>query len=186
MENIEKVQNKEKYSLKKEIIEWLESIVFSVAIVILLFTFVFRLVGVDGSSMVPTLHHEDRLVITNLFYDPKPGDIVIIAQTEGYTKPLVKRVIATEGQEVDINFREGIVYVDGQPQDEPYTSGPTRSKFDVDFPVTVPEGKLFVLGDNRGNSTDSRSSKVGMVDEKVILGKAILRILPFEDFGIVK
>ncbi len=186
MENIENTQQKQKYNLKQDIMEWLEAIVFSVTVVILLFTFVFRLVGVDGSSMVPTLHHEDRLVISNLFYEPKQGDVVIISQTEGYTKPLVKRVIATEGQEVDINFREGIVYVDGQALDEPYTSGPTRSKYDVDFPVTVPEGKLFVLGDNRGNSTDSRSSKVGMVDEKVILGKAILRIFPFNDIGIIK
>lgn len=184
MENIEKTQ--QRYDLKKDILEWFEAIVVSLTVVILLFTFVFRMVGVDGSSMVPTLHDNDRLVISNLFYQPKQGDIVIISQTEGYAKPLVKRVIATEGQEVDIDFREGIVYVDGKALDEPYVAGPTRSKFDVEFPQIVPEGKLFVLGDNRGNSTDSRSSRVGMVDEKVILGKAILRVLPFEDFGIVK
>ncbi len=184
MENIEKTQ--QGYNLRKDILEWLEAIVVSLAVVMLLFTFVFRMVGVDGNSMVPTLHHNDRLVISNLFYQPKQGDIVIISQTEGYTKPLVKRVIATEGQEVDIDFREGVVYVDGKALDEPYVAGPTRAKFDVEFPQVVPEGKLFVLGDNRGNSTDSRSSKVGMVDEKVILGKAVLRVLPFEDFGIVK
>ncbi len=171
--------------LKKEIFEWLETVAFSLVAVVLVFTFVFRIVGVDGESMENTLYDEDRLIITHLFYQPKAGDIVIITQPNAVNKPLVKRIIAVGGQTVDIDTDRGLVYVDGEVIDEPYIKEPTVKipSPPMEFPVTVPEGKVFVMGDNRNHSLDSRSTDVGMIDERYILGKAIFRIYPFDRIG---
>ncbi len=171
-----------------EVYEWLEAIAFALAIVVLLFTFVFRIVSVSGESMEPTLHDENRVMVSCLFYTPEENDIVIIVHPEdaAYNKPLVKRVIAVGGQSVQIV--DGIVYVDGIPKiiEGLESINNPGSAFDFSEPVVVPEGFVFVLGDNRNNSLDSRDPRIGMVDEHYIIGKVMLRIYPFDQFGGVE
>ena len=167
--------------------EWLESIAVAVVAVIFLFTFIFRIVGIKGPSMQNTLFEKDRVIISNLFYTPKCGDIVVISRNylseyEDSSDPIIKRVIATEGMVVDIDFEAGIVYVDGVALDEPYTRVPTTTQYDVEFPLRVGENQIFVLGDNRGNSMDSRDSRVGLVDRRYVLGKALFRIYRSSDY----
>ncbi len=177
---------KEKKSVGNEILEWLESIAISIFIVILVFTFVFRIVIVDGSSMFPTLEDGQRLVISHLFYTPKQGDIVVV-NSKGLNKTIIKRVIATEGQTVDINFDKHTVTVDGKTLDEPYINEPTiRNDGGNTYPLVVPENTIFVMGDNRNNSTDSRNSLVGFIPIDDVLGKAVFRIYPFDRFGRIK
>lgn len=177
---------KEKKSVGNEILEWLESIAISIFIVILVFTFVFRIVIVDGSSMFPTLEDGQRLVISHLFYTPKQGDIVVV-NSKGLNKTIIKRVIATEGQTVDINFDKHTVTVDGKTLDEPYINEPTiRNDGGNNYPLVVPENTIFVMGDNRNNSTDSRNSLVGFIPIDDVLGKAVFRIYPFDRFGRIK
>ena len=150
-------------------------------------TFAFRVIDVDGTSMEPTLINTDKVIITNLFYEPKNGDVVVISHGEEYEKPLVKRVIAVGGQTVDIDFNLGIVYVDGYALDESrYISEPISRHLnnEMTFPVTVPYGYVFMMGDNRNGSTDSRSLDVGFCREEYILGKAICRILPFGNWDV--
>lgn len=176
----------EKKSVGNEVMEWLESIAVSIFIVILVFTFIFRIVLVDGSSMVPTLEDGQRLIISHLFYTPKQGDIVV-ANSHGLNKTIVKRVIATEGQTVDIDFENHIVTVDGEVLDEPYINEETsRNDGGYEYPMTVPDGSIFVMGDNRNASTDSRSPYVGCISTDDVLGKALFRIYPFNKFGTVK
>lgn len=176
-------QSDKKYDLKKDIWEWVESIAISVATLIVIFVFVFRIVGISGISMEDTLHNDDRVVISSLFYTPSQGDIVVINQPNEYNEPIVKRIIALAGQTVDIDFTTGKVSVDGVVLDEPYISTPTTVKYDVSFPVEIPEGKVFVMGDNRQHSVDSRKESIGMIDTRYILGKAIFRVFPFDQFG---
>lgn len=149
------------------------------------FIFAFRAVGVVGTSMVPTLHNNDRLILTASYFEPQYGDIVVTCQpakSPVIEDVLVKRIIATEGQTVDIDFVKGIVYVDGEALDEPYTNELTYDIEDFSGPVTVPEGHVFVMGDNRNASTDSRSNLVGFIREEYILGKALYRVNPFTKF----
>lgn len=168
-----------------EVYEWLESIAFALAIVVLLFTFVFRIVSVSGDSMLPTLQDENRVLVSCLFYHPEQNDIVIIVNPAdaGYNKPLVKRVIALGGQYVQII--DGVVYVDGDAKiidglEEILSPG---NAFDFSQPVLVPEGYVFVMGDNRNNSLDSRDARIGFVDVNYIIGKVQFRIFPFDKFG---
>lgn len=179
---------------KKELFEWFDVIAMALITVIILFGFVFRIATISGTSMLNTLHNNEKVVITNLFYEPKQGDIVVISRntynsTEDINEgegPIIKRVIATENQIVNIDFEKGIVYVDGVALEEPYISTPTTVKHSVDFPVTVPKGHIFVLGDNRAVSLDSRSSSIGnngMVDKRYVLGRAVYRIFPVEKMG---
>ena len=163
--------------------DWLESIVSALIVCILIFVFIGRTVCVIGSSMVPTLEEGDRLVISKLFFRPEYGDIVVLRKEVFADYPIVKRVIATEGQTVDIDFEEGIVYVDGAALDEPYTNSPTNDRENFDEPVTVPDGCVFVMGDNRNRSTDSRTDTIGCVDTRYIIGKAYFRLTPFDKFG---
>ena len=164
----------------------LSDLVYCLVFVTILFVFAIRLVGVDGQSMYPTLHDGDKLtLLSNFLYEPQVGDIVVL-KAEGFEEgPLVKRVIAMDGQTVDIDFDTGDVWVDGVLLDEPYINDPTTRYEGVDFPLTVPEDCVFVMGDNRLHSTDSRSPTIGCVDQRYVLGKALRIIYPFSRFGSV-
>ncbi|MGN1002254.1 MAG: signal peptidase I [Oscillospiraceae bacterium] len=170
---------------KSDAFDWLQCIVTALLACVLVFTFLFRTVGVIGSSMVPTLHEGDRLIICDLFYEPKQGDIVVLRKETFKDEPIIKRVIATAGQTVDIDFAAGIVYVDGVALEEDYVNSPTNVPEDFTKPVTVPEGCVFVMGDNRNASTDSRRSTIGCVDTRYILGKALFRLTPLSSFGSI-
>ena len=165
--------------------EWLEALISSLIVVVLLFTLLFRIVNVSGPSMLPTLQSNDRVLLTSYFYQPKQGDVVVITHTAKLQEPIIKRVIALENQTVDIDFETGTVYVDGQALDESayIENGITTQPSDYTYPLTVPPGHLFVLGDNRAGSNDSRSSAVGMIDERYVLGKAEFVVFPFSRFG---
>lgn len=181
---MEESRTKDKNNLI-DLYDWIQCIVFALVFCVLLFVFVVRLVDVVGTSMVPTLQNSDKMVVSNLFYSPDQGDIVIFKKTEFKDEALVKRVIATEGQTVDIDFDKGIVYVDGVAMDEPYIAEQTRNKIDFDGSQVVPDGCVFVMGDNRNNSSDSRDSRIGMVDKRLIIGKVLFRAFPFTSFGSV-
>lgn len=166
-----------------DIVSILAGAVVAVAFV---FIFLFRTVGVVGTSMYPTLNNADRIVLTAYYDEVQQGDIIVSCQPCEKPVPdvLVKRVIATGGQTVDIDFDNGIVYVDGEALDEPYISEPTRDRESFKGAVTVPEGYVFVMGDNRNGSTDSRDDRVGFIREEYLLGKALFRIAPFGKFKI--
>lgn len=186
----------QKRSSIKEVFEWLDVVVTSIIAVVIIFTFVFRIVAIDGPSMMNTLLDGERVIISNLFYEPKRGDIVVISRNTdnssevgSYDEPIIKRIIATEGELVDIDFEAGIVYVDGVALEEDYILEPTYRSFDITFPVRVTEDSVFVLGDNRNDSMDSRSSQIGedgMIHEKYILGHAIYRVFPMNKIGSLK
>lgn len=159
------------------IYDWVNSIIIAVVAVVVLLTFCFRLIDVDGQSMEPTLINTDKVVVTNLFYTPENGDVVVLSHAEHYDDPLVKRVIATEGQSLRIDFATNQVFVDGELVDEPYIQG-TTIEGDMPVPEVIPEGKVFVMGDNRSNSLDSRYEKIGLVDVDCIIGKAQFVIIP--------
>lgn len=158
--------------------DWVQSVVLALTIGILLFVFLGRIVTVEGSSMNPTLLNSDKLLISRLFYTPERGDIVVIQKNSFGVKPIIKRIIATAGQTVDIDFDEGIVYVDGVAQEESYTAAPTYQRLQFVGPVTVPEGCVFVMGDNRNASSDSRDSRLGMIDTRNIVGRVIVMLVP--------
>ena len=181
-----KLDQKDKKKTGGEALDWLQCIVSALVAAILLFTFVGRTITVIGTSMVPTLEEGNLLIVSKLFYQPKYGDIVVLRKTTLMNDPIVKRVIATEGQTVDIDFQEGIVYVDGVALDEPYVNSPTFEPEDFTEPVTVPKGHIFVMGDNRNRSTDSRDARVGVVDTHYLIGRAILRLAPLNQFGRIK
>ena len=161
--------------------EWVQVLVCAVTATVLLFTFAARVVLVSGPSMRETLQHQDCLLVMNahLCGGFEAGDIVIIRK-ESFKdgEPIVKRVIATEGQTVDIDFTAGAVYVDGQLLEEDYIRQPTYLEEGLEFPVTVPEGCIFLLGDNRNNSKDSRNPDLGPVDVRCVIGKAVALVFP--------
>jgi len=175
--------------------EWLEIFVFSIAFVMLLFTFVVRLAVVDGQSMENTLHNKDTLILSNLFYTPERDDIIVFqSPTSSFKTPIVKRVIATEGQVVDINFDTWEVTVDGVAvKEDEYVKyeyiGDYLNRMresDVDFPHTVADGCVFVMGDNRNGSSDSRTTNIGDVDTRFVLGKVLFRVLPLNKIGTLR
>lgn len=158
--------------LPARLFEWLGALVFSCIFVVVLFTFIFRDIAVSGSSMLPTLPDGGRILISCLYFEPKPGDIVVVdAKATKLEQVLVKRVIAVEGQVINIDFQAGKVYVDGILLEESYCSAPTTRRYDVAFPQTVPPGHVFLMGDNRPASEDSRSSRVGMVDKRALIDR---------------
>lgn len=208
-------ETKSNFSLLKEVWEWFYTIVIALLVVIVIKTYIFDIVRVDGPSMNPTLVHNDRLIITKFNYAPAAGDIIILDSSysdrekylESYenatgkelnwvTKKLmyfnlpddlkhryyVKRIIGMPGD--TINIKDGRVYVNDKMLDEPYFDGITQiTDFSVSYPVTVKEGHVFVMGDNRGNSTDSRSSSLGQVPMEAVIGKSQFRIWPFNTIG---
>lgn len=173
----------EEKNTKTEIYEWIQCVIAALVVCVLVFVFIVRLVDVVGSSMYPTLENGDKMVVSGLFYTPKQGDIVVFRKDEYKPEALVKRVIATEGQTVEINFNKGIVYVDGVALDEPYTAAPTYNQLDFKGTQVVPEGCVFVMGDNRNDSTDSRDERIGMVDTDLIIGKVYLTVFPINHIG---
>lgn len=184
------MQEQKKQTAKgRDLYEWVQSLVGSVLVVVAIFTFVIRMMGVDGHSMLNTLQHGDRLLVVNsmLYHDYKYGDIVILRKNGVFDDdPIVKRVIAVEGQTVDIDFTEGIVYVDGEALEEDYIREPTYTAEGTEFPLTVPEGSIFVMGDNRNGSSDSRDYRLGTVDTRYVIGKAAFLIFPGPDYETEK
>ncbi|MBR3556824.1 MAG: signal peptidase I [Oscillospiraceae bacterium] len=166
--------------------DWIESLVTAIVACIIIFLFLFRVVNVQGTSMVPTLRESDKIVISRLARNYKYGDIVVLTKIAFDDESIVKRVIATEGQTIDIDFDEGIVTVDGVVLQEPYIAEKTRRQMDFHGPVTVPEGCIFCMGDNRNASTDSRRSTIGMIDTRCVLGRVVLRLWPLDKIGTVK
>ena len=177
----EKENKDEAVTWDKSVMLYLHDIVYLLSVMMVVLLLVFRVVVVSGSSMYDTLKHGDYLLLlSNTFYrEPEQGDIVVISK-ESFDNgaPIVKRIIATEGQTVDIDFETGIVYVDGEALDEPYTYTLTNTTGGVQFPLEVFEGFVFVLGDNRNGSRDSRYPEIGLIDKREILGKAVYLILP--------
>ncbi|MBQ8636870.1 MAG: signal peptidase I [Clostridia bacterium] len=205
---------KESFNLKKEVFEWFYTIVIAIIIAFVIKTFLFDFVVVDGPSMHPTLVHGDRLIITKLNYEPKAQDIIVLDSAyknrnayyeekgdmnlaekfiEYFSLPAglkhkyyVKRIIGLPGQVVDIIDNK--VYVDGKALDENnyYTGETYEYDSNVSFPFTVSEGHVFVMGDNRPQSKDSRSSSLGEVPMEAILGKCVFRLFPFNSIGVLK
>jgi len=170
------------FRVRMELYDWLQCIVTAIICGVLIFVFLGRTISVDGRSMQQTLQHNDRVIMSNLFYTPANGDIVVFrSPAEQFDYPLVKRVIAIEGQIVDIDFSTGDVYVDGNLIDEPYIHTMTTSRHDFHEPLIVPKGHVFVMGDNRNSSTDSRDNVVGPVDTRYILGKVLFVLIPGSD-----
>ena len=192
---------KEKKPIIREVFDWVEIIAFSLAFVLLMFSYVARQARVDGGSMKETFHHGESIIISNLFYTPKQGDIVVfqVPNSRLTDEPIIKRVIAVGGQTVYIDFENWKVYVYDDaslsveqvlatvtPLDEPYIeamrtsdySGYSMNKGSYNYPLTVEEGKIFCMGDNRNGSTDSRSSYLGQIDVRYVLGKVLFRIWP--------
>lgn len=168
----------------KFLYSWVDSLALALIVVLVLFTVLFRVVSVSGPSMKPTLKEGDRLFVSAINLSYKRGDIVVITQPNQLNEPLIKRIVAVGGDEVDIDFNDGTVKINGEIINESYVASPTTRMFDIAFPVTVPEGCVFVMGDNRNNSTDSRSSIVGFVDTRYLLGKAQYRFYPFGEWKI--
>ena len=177
-----------------DMFDWMCSIFSAILCFIIIFALFARVITVDGESMVPTLQDQQRLIVSDMFYTPQYDDIVILyadklynetAQTFG--KPIVKRVIGLPGDKIKIDFMKGIVYRNGEALPDEYTNTPTNlpENFPFNEEVTVEEGKVFVLGDNRNASKDSRSSDVGQVNTRYIMGKAYLRIWPLNALGIL-
>lgn len=182
-----KLKNEEVLTMGQELYQTLQSLVGIVLVIIFLFIFVVRVTVVDGASMENTFHHGDMVLTWTLGYSPDQGDVVVLTQKSYSDQSIIKRVVATEGQTVDIDYSTGTVYVDGEPLDEPYIKEGMRMPYfgeGVNH-VTIPEGCIFVLGDNRNNSSDSRDPDIGIVDERSVIGRAVFIVFPLADFGLV-
>ena len=192
------IERKDK--VKADIYDWIEVFVSALAIVVIMLSFVLRIATVKGHSMERTLSDSQVVVMSNMFYTPAQGDIIVIQQNGGYFEtPIVKRVIATGGQTLSIDFEKWEVKVDGNVIDESSYVYFRNTSMDVEEyysvydaylntngVMTVPEGYLFVMGDNRNESSDSRSIYVGFVRESEVLGKVIFRMFPINKIGAVK
>jgi len=202
-ENNVQADNKDKTkSLLKDILEILESSIITVFTIVMVFTYLLHPVNVVGESMVPTLNDKDKIFMSMITADISYGDIVVINNDASYmlgssgevikrdsaqfNECIIKRVIACGGQTIDINFDNGTVTVDGEVLDEPYIAAlTTKNQGAFQFPLTVPEGYYFVMGDNRNKSTDSRSPYVGLIKKEQIYGKALVRYGPLSEFKIL-
>lgn len=176
-------------AVKLDLYFWLQALVMALVSLIVVFTLVGRIIGVDGTSMIPTLRSSDMVLLQSLGYEPRQGDVVVITKDSFMEQSIVKRVIAVGGQTVEIDYGAGIVYVDGVALDEPYLGErmePPYSMYMTNHSLTVPEGSVFVMGDNRNNSTDSRDIRLGTVDERYVLGRALFVLLPLRDIGPIR
>ena len=175
---------KKELTLKEKLIinfyEVMISFVGAAIIILFMFTFCVKSVAVDGTSMLPTLNHGDRLVITAFCIEPEQGDIIVSTQPNDFGNAVIKRVIATENQTVDIDFSTGDVFVDGILLNEPYINNRTINNEGVEFPLTVPPNHIFVMGDNRQGSTDSRSEMIGFIREEYIFGVAKFKLYNYD------
>lgn len=180
-EEIKRQKEEDTQSFEKSVVLYLHDLLYMLACVMIVFLLVFRIVIVSGSSMYSTLWNGDWLLVSStVFYQsPQYGDI-IVASKDSFNngEPIIKRVIATEGQTVDIDFATGIVYVDGIALQEDYTYTPTNVEEGIVFPIKIAEGCIFAMGDNRNGSKDSRHPEIGMIDEREILGKAVFLLFP--------
>lgn len=179
-------KEEQKYTWQQNVALYLHDMICMLVAVMAVLMLFLRIIVVDGPSMERTLLNGDyMLLVSNMFYkEPKHGDVVVVSkQAYDNGKPIVKRIIATEGQTVDIDFNEGVVYVDGVALDEPYTKTLTTLKEGTVFPLVVEEGKVFVMGDNRNNSKDSRSTQIGQVDKREVLGKVAFILFPGTGMG---
>lgn len=198
--------NEEKQSVIAEIFDYYELCIFSICAVIVIFSFFIRLCRVDGQSMEDTLHNNEMLLVTDVLYTPERGDVIVFHQTGGQNKdiysfslnePIVKRVIATAGEWIDIQLSDGRLKVTiyDNNMENPCTLEEDYAKYSGspswnptgyhEYPMQIPEGYVFVMGDNRWDSTDSRSTLIGLVDTRRILGRAVLRVTPFSKFGTI-
>lgn len=194
LEETEEMQpeKKELGGTAKSAFEWAEDLVIAIVLVATIFTFFFRIITVDGDSMEPNYTSENRVLVSGWMSDVKQGDVVIVTNLQSMKGPIIKRVIATEGQTVDFDAEKGAVLVNGVAVDDSQfglENGITRIEWSnyesLSFPAVVPQGCVFVLGDNRTISMDSRYEQIGMIDKRNILGKTMLRVYPFEQFGAV-
>lgn len=190
-------EKNENASFAQSLYDIVEILVFAACVVLLIYSLAVRLCRVSGPSMDQTLADGQMLVVTSIGYEPEVGDIIVFHQTDtafsgGLNEPIVKRVIATAGQTIDIDFdtwtvtitdTDGEVYELDESEYRYLDTGYATRTSSFNFPLTVPEGKIFVLGDNRNNSTDSRSPLIGMVDTRRVLGKAVARLTPLSKFG---
>lgn len=181
-------KDEEKTSFKQDLYYWTQALIVVLVGLILACTLAGRVIRVVGSSMVPTLHQNDLLLLWSVGYTPQRGDVIVLRKESFLSYPVVKRVIATGGEHVTVDYTTGTVSVDGVVLDEPYINElmvDTGKPYLTVLDVTVPEGSVYVLGDNRNNSSDSRHQDLGTVDERYILGKALFRIFPLTAFGAV-
>ncbi len=179
-------EDEEVFTLSGLIFDWSNAFMIALIIIVMLLTFVFRQVTVNGDSMNDTLQSGDKLILYSFMYKPQNGDIVVISHGKDYSDPIIKRVIAVEGQSLKINYDTGEVTLDGVVLKEDYIKGLTKRVHpSLEIPDVIPEGYVFVMGDNRENSLDSRSTQIGLIPVENIIGKAELRILPASSFGSV-
>ncbi len=187
--NIKGDSSSAKIDLTSSVFEWIELFVFSFSIVLIIMTFAVRHSPVIGSSMAHTLEENDILLVSDVMYKPEQDDVIVFqSPAVGYNEPLVKRIIAVGGQEINIDFSTWTVLVDGEKLDETYVNyeeGRNMLSSNIQFPLIIPEGYIFVMGDNRNHSLDSRNSIVGLVDERYIIGRVIFRVYPFDKIGPV-
>lgn len=176
-----KKKKEEPVTWQKSLMLYLHDLIYLLAVVMIVFMLLFRIVIVSGSSMYSTLWNGDWLLVTGsiLYQEPEAGDIIVASKDSFHDgEPIIKRVIATEGQTVDIDFEAGIVYVDGTVLEEDYTYTLTNVQEGIIFPITIADGCIFAMGDNRNGSKDSRHPDIGMIDKREILGRAVFLLFP--------
>ena len=170
----------------KKIFEFIDSFCTAVMFITVVILFFCRVIVVDGDSMLPTLQSGEKIITTNFFYQPEVGDIVVTDSNNGYKKPLIKRVIATGGDTIKIDYPTGDVYLNGNLLDEDYIFEKINPSDTENLEITVPQGYVFLMGDNRNASYDSRAAEIGVINQKDLLGKAVFRISPLSKIGKVK
>lgn len=189
MDEEKKTEAQSEGGVAMSLYEWLQVTTGCLAVIVLTLLFVGRILFVDGPSMLPTLHNRDIMLVQELGYTPRQGDVVVLTQEfRNITSPIVKRIIATEGQTVDIDYAAGTVSVDGKVLDEPYINfEPMQTPwYDHTSNLTVPEGEIFVMGDNRNHSNDSRDVLLGTIDTRRVIGRAVAVVFPLADFGKIR